>query len=317
MPVLLIIALSIAGILALIAVISAILVITLILRKPVIDIANDRIVRMTQLKEYIPLLSESIARLNNMQKERIIRKSHDGHDLVAYFFPCENNPTSKKYAVLMHGYASCGKNDFAMGVEYFNGMGYNVLLPDHRAHGESGGKYISFGILERLDCKMWAEYLVERFGEDIKILLGGMSMGATTVLLTSELDLPHAVKGIYADCGFTEPIEELRHIAKSFLHVSGIPILIIAKIICKKLAGFDVTERSTIDALKNSKKPILFIHGKSDKLVPYRFSEQNYNACVSEKMLLVVDGGKHGTSFFTDSKGYKKKVEEFVSKYID
>lgn len=312
-----IILLSAIGLYLLILIFSAILLRVAIAYKPIIDLSKDKIIRRTEWGIHIPKLVESIEKLSVMQKERIIRKSFDGLNLVAYFIPCPQNPQSRKFALLMHGYASCGKNDFAVGVEYFTQLGYNVLLPDQRAHGESEGKYIGFGILERYDCKMWAETLIERFGDDIQIILGGMSMGATTVLMASELDLPKAVKCIYADCGFTEPIKELKHILRKILHIPGLTLINGAGIMTKRLAKYNIKERSTIDALRNAKKPILFIHGKADKLVPYHFSEENYEACISEKKLLLVEGGMHGTSYFADNEKYKNTVEEFIGKHVE
>jgi fermentation-respiration switch protein FrsA (DUF1100 family) len=89
-----------------------------------------------------------------------------------------------------------------------------------------------------------------------------------------------------------------------------------AGVICRLLGGYNVREQSAVDALKNAKKPILFIHGKRDKLVPYKFSEENYEACASEKEILLVDEGLHGTSFFADNEGYTTKLKEFINKYI-
>lgn len=300
----------------LIVLFTAIILRLLIARKPEVNLAHDKIMPKTEWGAYLPQMIKGVEYFNSLQKERVVRKSRDGLNLVAYYIANAGKPESKKFALLMHGYASCGKNDFALGVEYYGELGYNLLIPDQRAHGESEGKYIGFGILERYDCKMWAEYLIERFGEDIQIVLGGISMGASTVLMASGLDLPKAVKCIYADCGFTEPLEELKYIAKDRLHFKGTPLIIGAGIITRRLAGYNIKECSTIDILKKATRPVLFIHGKADRLVPYRFSEQNYEACSGEKDILLVEGAKHGTSFFDNNEGYRTKLESFLNKYI-
>ena len=56
---------------------------------------------------------------------------------------------------------------------------------DQRAAGESEGKYIGFGVLESRDCCLWAQYIAKRFGPDQKIILAGLSMGASTVLMAT------------------------------------------------------------------------------------------------------------------------------------
>lgn len=63
-------------------------------------------------------------------------------------------------------------------------------MVDERAHGKSEGKVITFGIRERCDCKLWAEYAVKRYGENKDIFLAGVSMGAASVMMASNLGLP-------------------------------------------------------------------------------------------------------------------------------
>lgn len=304
-----------AGLLFIINVLSVATLLIALKRKSVIDLVNNKFIRKTEWGIYLPKLAEGVERFHSLPKERVSIRSFDGLNLVGYYFPCPRK--TKRYALLMHGYNSCGKNDFGVAIDSIHEMGLNLLIPDQRAHGESEGKYIGFGILERFDCKAWCEYLVERFGKDIQIAVGGISMGATTVLMASGLDLPEQVKCIYADCGFTSPLAELKHIQNHLLHLPAAGMLFGAGIICRLVAGYNVKELTTADALKKAKKPILFIHGKKDRLVPYQFSLENYEACASDKELFLVEEGLHGTSFFADNEGYRKKLKEFIDKYFD
>ncbi|WP_143805201.1 alpha/beta hydrolase, partial [Oenococcus oeni] len=82
-------------------------------------------------------------------------------------------------------------------------MGFNVLLPDDRGHGQSMGEYISFGWLDRLDYLQWLKKIIKRVGPKSEILLFGVSMGASTVEMLSGEDLPSQVKCVIADCGYS------------------------------------------------------------------------------------------------------------------
>ncbi len=113
-----------------------------------------------------------------------------------------------------HGYRSLATIDFALEVEFFHRLGYDVLLPYQRSHGESQGKYITYGVKERFDCRDWARYAARRFGEDKPLFLMGISMGAATVLMASGLELPGNTRGIVADCGFTTPWDIMAHVAR-------------------------------------------------------------------------------------------------------
>ena len=105
--------------------------------------------------------------------------------------------------ILFHGYRSNALRDFSGGLQLALESGCNALLVDQRAHGASGGKCLSFGVLERRDCLEWIEYVNERFGRDEPVVPVGVSMGAATVLMASGLELPENVVGIIADCGYT------------------------------------------------------------------------------------------------------------------
>ena len=73
----------------------------------------------------------------------------DNQRLEALWLP---HPGSKKAVIVGHGYKGTGitMSNFA---HMFYDLGFNVLLPDDRGHGESDGQYISFGWLDRLDSQ--------------------------------------------------------------------------------------------------------------------------------------------------------------------
>ena len=179
----------------------------------------------------------------------------------------------------------------------FTALWDTMLLPDDRAHAPSEGKYIGFGVLDRLDCVDWAKYLVETYGDDVEILLHGVSMGAATVLAASgEEDLPAQVKGIVSDCGFTCAWDALHSQLHDMAHLPADLILPSVEKICKKRAGFDFREHSAIEQVKNAKVPILFVHGGKDQMVPVHMVHELYEACPTEKKLLLVEEAGHGES---------------------
>ena len=135
--------------------------------------------------------------------------------------------------------------DFSIVLPYYFTLGYNLLAVDERAHGESEGTYITFGVRERHDVATWAAYAAMHFGPAHPLILDGLSMGAATVLMASELELPASVRGIIADCGFSSPYA----IMKSVLHwrcpwlVSG-PLLALTGVFTRLFGGFGLREVS-------------------------------------------------------------------------
>ncbi|MBR2860999.1 MAG: alpha/beta hydrolase [Clostridia bacterium] len=214
--------------------------------------------------------------------------------------------------IIFHGYRSRANHDCGGGYLLARDLGHNVILPDQRAHGESGSNTITFGIKERYDCLEWIKFACT-MQPDVKIVISGVSMGAATVLMASELDLPENVKGIIADCAFSSPIEIIlmesekmgipKQLAKPFIKLSA-----------RLMGGFNVEEASAREAVKNAKVPILLVHGEDDKFVPCRMSYDIYENCTGDKKLITFEGAGHGLSFLVDAERYKKEINEFKNR---
>lgn len=266
-------------------------------------------------EEYIKVIHAEKEKLLERPSEHVTIKSSDGLTLHANFFPAEQ--PANRTAILFHGYTSCGMNDCATMAEYFMERGYNALIVDQRSHGESEGSYIGFGILDRFDCIKWIEYVLDRLGGDSEIVLYGVSMGASTVLMTSGLsEFPDNVKAIIADCAFTSPYDVFTHILKRDYHLPPKPILAINERICRKKAGYGFRDYSTIEAVKRGACPILFIHGTEDTFVPTAMSVQNHKACTGEKQLLLVSNAGHAASLYENKPLYDKTVTDFLERYV-
>lgn len=246
--------------------------------------------------------------------EKIHLKSFDGLDLTGILIETEN---ARGTIVVMHGYRSFSNVDFAPEAEFFTKCGFNVIMPCQRSHDESDGKIITFGSKERFDCKMWLEYAEKRYGNDKDIFLAGISMGCATVLMTAGLELPSNVRGIVADCGFTTAWDIMKEVASAFPLPNFIitPILATTNLVSCIVCGFNFKEVSTIDAMKTNKLPILFIHGDNDDFVPEYMTHQNYEACIAEKRLLIVNGAPHAASYLTDLEGCQKELSDFFETY--
>ena len=212
--------------------------------------------------------------------------------------------------LMFHGYRGSAERDLSGGVQRCFMLGRSALIVDQRCSVKSGGHVITFGIYEHKDCLSWVEFMVNHFGPEVKIILTGISMGASTVLLASGCDLPENVIGILADCGFTSAKDIIKVVIKQM----GLPPTLcypFVKLGAKLFGGFDLEECSAIEAVKKAKKPVIFFHGENDDFVPCCMSEQMFEACASRKRLVTVPGAGHGLSFPVDQEGYLKAAREF------
>lgn len=247
------------------------------------------------------------------EHEDVYIRSWDGLRLHGkYYHQADNAPL----AIFMHGYRSGALRDGNGAFIMSRQRGYNVLIVDQRAHGQSEGKVITFGIRERFDCLDWIQYANQRFGSKTPIVLMGISMGASTVMLAAGLELPRNVKCVLADCGFSSPKEIIQSVIRSM----KLPVALVYPVVRlsgRIFAGIDIgdEEASCVEAVRKSKVPILFIHGDGDDFVPCHMSQDCFDACGAEKRLLIVKGAGHGLSHCVDHVSYEAAVEEFLGAY--
>lgn len=272
----------------------------------------------TDWSQYKEILAQRKEYVLAREHEEVYQTSFDGLRLHgAWFRPKEEAGKAKKVVICFHGYTSQGLKDFIGLSYYYLEQGFGMLHPDARAHGASEGEYIGFGCLDRQDALQWIHWVIDRCGEDVEILLHGISMGAATVLMASGLELPPQVKGIVSDCAFTSPKEVFTHVLHSTYHLPAFPVIPAADIINRKKAGYGMDECNAKREVAKAKVPILFIHGTADTFVPCHMCQEIYDCCASPRKILLVEGAAHGESYFKDRETYEKALNEFQEEIFE
>lgn len=236
--------------------------------------------------------------------------SFDGLKLYGKYYECQPGAPIE---LMFHGYRGLAERDLCGGVQRCFRLGRNALLVDQRTAGKSEGKVITFGIKERRDCVSWAEFMAREFPGS-KLILTGISMGASTVLMASELPLPEAVVGIIADCGFTSPKAIIKKVIRQMKLPPNLAYPFV-RLGARLYGGFDLEETSALEAMKHCRLPIFFAHGEADNYVPCQMSLDNYNACTAPKQLLTVPGAGHGLCYIVDKDGYLAALREIEKEY--
>ena len=233
--------------------------------------------------------------------------SHDGLKLYAKYY--EYKPGAP-IEIMFHGYKGDGIRDMSTGVKRAHKCGRNAFVVDQRASGDSEGSVITFGIKERFDCVAWVNKVVEIFGDDVKIIIGGVSMGASTALMASSLDLPKNVVGVLADCGFNNPSDIIKKVVKDM----KMPVWLIypyIKLGARLFGRFNLEEASPYESVQKTKLPIIFFHGEKDNFVPHDMSKKLYDATASKKKLVTIKNAPHGVSYLVDPDYYVEELNKF------
>ena len=226
------------------------------------------------------------------------------------------NATYYEYApgapieLMFHGYRGNAERDLSGGVQRCFLLGRSALIVDQRCSGKSGGNTISFGINEHKDCLAWVDFAVAHFGPDVKIILTGISMGASTVLMAAGKPLPENVIGVLADCGYTTAKEIIQVVIRMMKLPPRLAYPFV-KLAARIWGRFDLEETSALEAVKHCTVPVIFFHGESDDFVPCEMSRRNYEACASRKMLVTIPNAGHGLSYPVEPDTYLTALQTF------
>ena len=259
---------------------------------------------------YLPYRDQMIAWMKEvraMHYEEFTIRSFDGLELHAKFY--EYAPGAP-IEIMFHGYRGSAERDLCGGVQRCFALGRSILLVDQRCSGKSGGHVITFGIREHRDCLSWVDFAVKKFGPQVKIILTGISMGASTVVMAGGRELPANVIGILADCGYSSQKEIMEVVIRKM----GLPPRLsypFVRLAGRIYGGFNLEEYSPMEALKTCSVPVIFFHGEDDDFVPCWMSRKMYDACPSRKRLVTVPGAGHGLAFPVAPEEYLQKLGEF------
>ena len=265
---------------------------------------------MPQGKSYDPYRERIVAimkRTETMDYEPVAVTSFDGLTLRGRYYEYAPNAPIE---LMFPGYRGDARLDLCGAAERCFAVGHSALIVDQRCCGESDGNVITFGVLESRDCHTWVDFMIQKFGQEVKIILCGMSMGATTVLIASGEELPPNVVGVLADCGFTSAREIIRKVIGDMKMPSGLLYPFI-KLGARIYGGFSLESVSPLSSLGKCKIPVIFFHGENDRFVPCRMSRKNYEICTGPKKLVTIPDAGHGLCYLVDPERYIKELKEF------
>lgn len=252
--------------------------------------------------------------LDAQDTKTVTIQSQDGLRLSGIWLSSKNKSAST--VILAHGYSGKGREMAGFARFYAETLGYHVLMPDDRGHGQSEGEVIGFGWLDRKDYVQWIGWVLGHVGLKTDIVLHGISMGGATVLMTGGEELPDQVRAIVSDCAYTSVEEELTFQLKQLYKLPPFPFIPVTSLITKWKAGYSFKEASALKQLAKVNVPVLFIHGEADMFVPTEMVYRLYEVCTSEKELLTIPRAGHGTAFQVDREKYKAVLEAFLQKHM-
>ena len=252
--------------------------------------------------------------IKNKEAEILEVKDENGKTLRAKFIAAESE--SRVFVIGAHGYRTNGSVEFRYIAKFYHDQNINLLLIDHPGSGESEGDYVGFGFNESKAILLWIDLLREKFGDDISIILHGISMGCSAIFLNADNEaiLPN-VKFIVSDCAFTSMRDQFEYYLKTNRFIP-LPLLISLSATCRLILGYDFRDVVPIEHVRRSLVPILFFHSGNDSSTPVEMAKRLFDACGAEKELFIAEGAPHVMGYKYASEEYEKRILDFVGKYI-
>ena len=245
--------------------------------------------------------------LRTLPFQRFEIRSFDGLRLTAKYY--EFAPGAP-IELMFHGYRGNAERDLGGGVQRCFSVGRSAFVVDQRCCGDSEGNTITFGVYEHRDCLSWVDFALRQFGPDCKLVLTGISMGASTVLMAAGKTLPPNVIGVLADCGFSSAKEIIQVVIGQMGLPAGISYPFV-KLGAKLFGSFDLEETSPMEALRNCHLPVIFYHGETDDFVPCDMSRKMYASYQGKKQLITIPGAGHGLSYPAEPERYLQTLRDF------
>jgi hypothetical protein len=218
--------------------------------------------------------------------------------------------------MVLHGIADSrvGSAGFA---PIFLAQGYAVLVPDSRAHGESGGEFVTYGLAEKYDVIIWARWMKSQGCHRIYGL--GESLGASILIQAAAVEPVFAA--IAAECAYADLREMAEYRMRQFLQLPGFIAVPAAKLVVTSgmlyadlVDGLDFRQVSPVNSISRAATPILLIHGLEDFRTPPSQS-QKLAAANPRDPLWLVPKARHIGAYAAAPEEFRDRVLSWFARY--
>ena len=284
---------------------------------------RPRLKRLSQLKS--PHLRHLLRR-RNIEFEDVTFDSFDGTRLFGWWMAAKTTAPRRRSKgastatpaaptiVILHGVKK-NRTDVLRAAIVLHEAGFNVLVFDGRAHGSSGGRFVTYGFFERRDVESAIDWLIEHKNADRRrIGLAGESMGAAIALQVAAHN--DWIRAVWAD----SPFASLRRVSSEFLQrMTGLPGSVLNPVVWTTIqvanyrGNFDVEAVDPLALAAKISCPVYLVHGTADQLISTSHSQNIHDALSGEKHLWFIEGARHARGVRHAKRDYAARLVEFFT----
>ncbi|MEK6302287.1 MAG: alpha/beta fold hydrolase [Acidobacteriota bacterium] len=269
---------------------------------------RPRLKRLSQLKS--PHL-RGLIRRSGIEFEDVTISSFDGTRLYGWWMAAAKRAPT---IVVLHGVKK-NRTDVLRTALVLRRAGFNVLLFDGRAHGDSEGRFVTYGFYERRDVETAIEWLIAEKGINRnRVGLAGESMGAAIALQVAAHN--PWIRAVWADSPFAslkrvaeEYVQRMTHLPFAVLN----PVLWTTTRVANYRGKFDLETVNPVELAAQIRCPVTLVHGTNDLMIAAAHSEQIYKALAGEKQIWLVEGARHARSVRHAKREYGRRLTRFFT----
>ena len=281
------------------------------LKRPDIEKAYAMVPPTDSWYATITKVHDSLAQIRKLPHQMLALTAHDGTVLKAIYYP--GDKSSHMTVICIHGYTSHAEREWAFPGLFYHSLGYNVLIPYQRAHGLSGGKYISLGALEHRDMLGWVDK-VNALDPEGNIVLHGLSMGGGIALDLTVKDMKN-VRAIISDAPSDSIRDVFRGCAKYYIKKGSEKAAECAIARFEKVFGVDTGDFERLDTVARCRYPLLLSAGSKEDREEQFETLKDRNPMPTE--ILILPGCDHGNGMYKQTEMYQQAIKDFIRRATD
>lgn len=233
--------------------------------------------------------------------------SESGATISGWYIQADD---SRGVIVILHGIRG-SRLSMVERARFLNNAGYSIVMIDLQGHGESSGKQITIGHLEKHDVRAAVEFARKQHpNEPIGVI--GVSLGGASALLASPLGIDALViESVYPD------IESAinNRVGARLGPLSTLPAWLLLMQLEPRL-GIEKSQLRPIDHVSNVGCPIFVISGTEDLHTTAAETRTVFETAKEPKELWLVDGAAHVDLLDNSPREYQSRVREFFDEHL-
>lgn len=234
-------------------------------------------------------------------------ESESGSRIATWYAPVED---AQARIIVLHGVREC-RRSMLNRAKLFRDAGYSIVMIDMQAHGESPGRNITIGYLERHDVRA-AVAFARQAKPDHKIGIVACSMGGAATLLASPVGIDALVlESVYPT--ITEAVHNRVEAQVGPLNHVLAPLLLCQ---LKPRLGITTADLRPIEKVASIDCPVLVASGSADRHTTVAETRRMFDCANQPKRLVIFDGAAHTDLFEHDPQQYQDEVLPFLESHL-